>query len=163
MNRSKKSEIQNMRAYGARRQPGSGNSRVCAGDRGDGRIVGKMRIEQKDPMTAKFVVKVRDLDDLWALATGAGELGVYQVLTPDTRWSSVAILDADDFRRLCPQDSFICVGERGIRKQATFYLDKLNWELDERGHIRLRTESRDYVMTTKYLFDEITRGVLWGE
>lgn len=149
------SEEASARAYGARRQPGSG----CLRDPGlkdDLRRRGVLRVEQKNPRARKFVVRAVDLSNLFRRARAAGEFPAYIIVSPDLRWSDLAIIGWDD---LLSKDQelgidFIESDLEVFNKTHTFYLDEIDDLLSSENrsaYMRLVTDDgeSEYAMLFK--------------
>lgn len=147
MNRSKKSELRTAAEYGGVRNPGSGNRRE-AGRRKDVRRHGVFRIEQKDPFSFFYNLKVVELDGLWDVATAASEVPVFLIRAPDGV-SDVVILDLEDYRQYVDGEK---VGSAVVRKQK-----RINLESASRlgGYIELETPKRSYALTPIGAFDTL--------
>lgn len=122
----KASEEANAKAYGARRQPGSG----CLQNPGlkdDLRRRGVLRVEQKNPRSRKFTIRAVDLSSLFRRAQAAGELPIYIIMSPDLRWSDLAIIE---YGELLSKDQelgidFVESDLEVFNKSHTFYLDEI--------------------------------------
>lgn len=170
MNKYKRSEKKVARAYGARRQPGSG----CCRDidlKGDSRIPGVLRIEQKNPGSPSFVLKLIDLQTLWNMSVSCGELPLFLIVTEYISTCSVldiAVIDTNDYLSLVEDsDKFLRLDAISMRKQKK--LDLIDLTLTLLGdssldmatswirYLPLKTTLREYVIMLRTDFDKLWR------
>jgi hypothetical protein len=169
MNKYKRAELKVARAYGARRQPGSG----CCPDidlKGDSRIPGVLRIEQKNPGSPTFVLKLIDLQTLWNMSITCGELPLFLIST-EYIWRQsvldVVVVDASDYLSLAKDtDKFLRLPEITMKKQKKLNLIDLTSALEGDPvldmaaswvrYLPLKTPLREYVIMLRSDFD-----VLW--
>lgn len=165
MNRSKRSELKVGQAYGATRQPGSGSPRE-AGLKGDSRLAGILRIEQKDPQSVRFQLKVHDLETIWRHAIAAGELPLFLVIAHHGG-EDIAVIDENDFKAMLCQRAnrnveFHMRETLMINKCRMFDLQILSDTLEtddngRSGYLQLKTPRRSYVIVLRYHFDGLWR------
>ena len=170
MNKYKRSERKVARAYGARRQPGSG----CCNAidlKGDSRIPGVLRIEQKNPGSPRFVLKLSDLQTLWNMSVSCEELPLFLIATEYVSEYSVAdivVIDINDYLSLVEEnDKFVRLAEISMKKQKTFDLIDLTMALigdpaldmasSWARYLPLKTRLREYVIMLRNDFDRIWR------
>lgn len=158
------------RAYGARRQPGSG----CCSDidlKGDSRIPGVLRIEQKNPGSPSFILKLIDLQTLWNMSVSCGELPLFLIATEYISARSVldiVVIDSNDYLALVDEnDKFLRLGAVSMRKQKKIDLidltstllgdPSLDMATSWMQYLPLKTSLREYVIMLRADFDKLWR------